>query len=137
MSAYIVSKEHLDALMYLMVKHLWHGSPRGADEVGQMLMDQNVRSVQARYTNDTPETLPGPTVRYWQEPYKYPYKETAPKRIPTEVEGLKIVTCYEYQSCEDDGWEKSEAHRECARLVAALIRALPGYEEVPWEWEWA
>ncbi len=46
---------------------------------------------------------------------------------------LKAIACLEYQSCEHPGWEGSEAHAFCEALRRRMIRRLPGYDEAPWE----
>jgi len=139
MSAFVVAKTHIDAMVRLAIVY----SPRSAivygafgevrlhpDEVGRDLLDENVRSVRHRYPGD--ERLPGPNDAYWLEEYHYAY---VGGRLPTPVEGLKLIKCYEYQSCEHPEWEASKAKEFCDRLRHLLIGELPGYEEAPWEWE--
>lgn len=96
-----------------------------------MLRPENERSVAYRY--DTRENLPGPVER--EEPAFYRF--TASKmftRRPNPVEALKLIRCYEYQSCEHPGWESSEAKGFCDTMTAALVACLPGYDDAPWEW---
>lgn len=135
MSAYIVTKAHIDALIRLALIHkVRHGSidpTLGGDEAGTILISECFASVEHHYPDDKPEELPGPTDCYWMKPYSY---SPLGDRIPTSIEGLKLVSCYEYQSCEHPGWEASDAHRFCEALRDTLIGALPGYEEAPWEW---
>ncbi len=96
-----------------------------------MLVDQNVKSVAHRYEEDTLTDLPGPTNAYWVVPYSY--KPLG--RVPTALEGLKLLKCYDYQACEDPEWKESEAFAFCEYLTDALITLLPGYEEASWEWD--
>lgn len=151
MSAFIPAKEHIDVLVALAQDgprgrtvspdHAWYG-PRwthngqtvslpdfaSPDAIGQMLADEVVRSVSYRYPDDTPETLPG---HHFDQSYTFtrqPYRLTA-------VEGLAAVTCYEYQACEHPTWEASEAFAFCDSLRRALIHALPGMDDAPWEWD--
>lgn len=103
-----------------------------ADEIGQMLRDENVRSVLYRYP-DCMEggDLPGIVGDDPAEPYRF-------KRLPWEfnaVQALKAIDCYEYQSCEHPEWHESEAKRFCDSLRSVLIHSLPGYNEAPWEWD--
>jgi hypothetical protein len=165
MSAFIPAKEHIDILVALAQDgprgrdvrpdHAWYGprwttSPNGRrdngqtvslpdfaspDAIGQMLVAAVVRSVSHRYPDDTPgsgradaETLPG---HHFDLPYTFtrqPYRLTA-------VEGLAAVGCYEYQACEHPTWEASEAFAFCDSLRRALIHALPGMDDAPWEWD--
>ena len=45
------------------------------------------------------------------------------------VEVLMAIKSYEYQSCEHDGWQGSEAQLCMSWMKDAAIRALPGYDE--------
>jgi hypothetical protein len=89
---------------------------QSAETVGAMLAAQNQRSVNFRYAEEEIEAVyqHGPTGSY------------------SPVELLKIVKCYEYQSCETPDWETTEAHNFCAALKDQLIHLLPGYDEAPW-----
>jgi hypothetical protein len=151
MSAFIVDKAHIDALIQAGIRSgspargsytlrwrvgenpEWTGDYEGysvklreqtreltrhtQDRVGAMLWNENRRSVDHRYdeAND-------------REVYRF-----APSKVTTPVAILKALDCYEYQSCEHDGWETSEAHAFCAALRRAMIHALPGYEDAAWE----
>ena len=136
MSAWIVSKAHIRAMVSLGVSRglIVKGSMLGSrmSELGQMLINENVASVRYRYP-DSGDQLPGPNERYWLTPYRHDL--VGPARVPTPVEGLKLINCYEYQSCEHPGWEDSDAHKWCQDLESALIHDLPGYDEAPWDWE--
>lgn len=108
-----------------------------ADAVGQMLTDECVRSVSHRYpdTNDLPGTFvltDAGEFGDWFEPYRYPPMQ--PGNRPTAVEVLKLISCYEYQSCEHPGWNSSEAKRFCDALRDWAINDLPGYDEADWEY---
>ena len=154
MSAFIPAKEHIDVLVALArdgprgrtisPSTSWYG-PRwthngqtvslpdfaSPDAVGQMLVDEVVRSVAHRYPDDTDSTLPGPADRYFTEPYILTWQ---PYRL-TATEGLAALRCYEYQACETPDWEQSEAYAFCDSLRHCLINALPGMDDAPWEWD--
>ena len=152
MSAYIVPKSHIDAMLRAAMSTTQHQgyTPRWrvpmlgnaftqqldcytADRVGQMLVDENVKSVCHRYGESvTSDNLPGPSEAYWRTPYAYPL---VARRTPTPVEGLKLISAYEYQSCEHPGWNNSEAYNFCEALREFLIPMLPGYNEAPWSWD--
>lgn len=125
--------------------------PMTPDEFGDMLMRENVRSVMDRY----PDTLdggdvPGPTDEFWRAPYRYPdaVKPMVPGmaaivvaahpdiaanvRHLTSVEALKCIHCLEYQSCEHDEWETSEAKSALDTLAREIVGRLPGYSAAPW-----
>ena len=135
MSAFIVDNRHLDYLISAGLKwsmpHLggylvtwtWHDGHRrpltreNANQVGAMLAAENQRSVNERYELDELESL------YTFTPYR---------KAITAVQVLKALSCYEYQSCEHDAWETSEAKRFCEALRHRAISMLPGYETAEW-----
>jgi hypothetical protein len=65
-----------------------------------------------------------------EEPYVYELYQGKPVLTPVAV--LKAIDCYSYQTCEHPEWEQSEAFAFCASLRKAMIRELPGYEDAPW-----
>jgi hypothetical protein len=134
MSAFVVDKAHIDLLLGagMRASHLmsWKSYNRGyrrldnCDEVGQMLVDENVRSVMRRYP-DTMDgrDLPGPVDAYWQRPYRF----ASPAGVDF-VDALEAIDVYEYQACEHPEWETSEARAFCDALRRGLTRMLPGAE---------
>jgi hypothetical protein len=143
MSAFIVSKEHINAI--LMSSTLIQFQPLTwyhddvyhsftldmADEIGQMLLDENVASVRYRYQDSPLTELPGKTNNEWLFPFRYsPFAH----RVPTPVEAIKLIRCYNYQSCEHPQWNSSPAKSFCQALLASLISRVDGYDEAPWEW---
>lgn len=109
-----------------------HLSP---DELGQLLWDENIRSVQYRYPSDCPFpgapaadcSLPGPI----GESFQYVHRE-AFSWYPDPVEVLKACQAYAYQSCEHEGWFASPAWSVIQSLQQKMICRLPGYEDAPW-----
>jgi hypothetical protein len=157
MSAYVVGKEHIDALVRLASEGPagYHGGPGGAwggyyyvadadapigaravnvkedrNRVGQMLVSENVESVWHRYPDDKSiDSLPGPVDK--SDLMAYVYERG---RHLTAIEGLVALSGYEYQSCEHPGWRSSEAYTFVDWLRGALIHRLPGYAEADtWE----
>jgi hypothetical protein len=102
------------------------------DQLGTLLVNENVASINARYpdTIADPEHMPGPLDHYWEPAYTF---DPRVKR-PTTVEGLKLISHYEYQACEHDGWATSHAYRFCQDLRACLVTELSGYDDAPWGW---
>jgi hypothetical protein len=153
MSAYVVDREHIDALVCLAVRgpggrpinpcRAWHGvrwlpdsdsdwrdalhaEHGNADMIGRMLWAENVRSIHYRYPDTVDRgNLPGPSDFTEAEVFTYVWPFSAPRL--TAVQGLGAIDCYEYQSCEHPGWASSEAGRFCDALRRKLIGALPGY----------
>lgn len=84
--------------------------------LGAMLLAENMRSVNDRYDEDDVEHI---------------YQHSALHVTP--VATLKATQCYEYQSCEHEGWETSAAKAFCEALTHSIISDLPGYEDAPWD----
>lgn len=140
MSAYIVDKPHIDALVAAAIRldaSWWHDGDRAYARredpavTGQMLVDANVESVSHRYPDDKLTELPGRLDAWWLVPYTFPKGRRPPSL--TAVAILKAIDCYEYQACEPPGWETSEAAAFCRGLRDVAIGALPGYDEAAWE----
>ena len=139
MSAWIVNKAHIDAMVTAAQFcgrdygsfYYWHERDahyvtfETEDDVGQMLWSENVASVSYRYNGDT--DLPGPIPT--PDPTSYEFTRSRPF---SPVEMLSAIDCYEYQSCEHPGWKDSQAHAFCQALRHQMIGCLPGYDEAPW-----
>lgn len=131
MSAFIVSKEHIDAIITYAIDNkisvysiskktrLYLTQIENANFVGQTLYTENFRSVNHRYReNEQVET------------YLFTrYKGTLTLTFPIFV---KLLHCLEYQSCEHEEWETSEAKHFISEFISSGCRELPGYEEAPW-----
>ena len=142
MSASIVRKAHITAMIRAALAHRqdfsWYHQGNyqrlagsDLDKVGQMLLDQCVASVRYRYRDgEDSDDLPGPVNNEWRRPYSF----NPLGRVPTALEALKLIRCYDYQSCENPEWEQSEAKTFCDALFVCLVSVLPGYEEAAWEW---
>lgn len=96
-----------------------------------MLWRENIKSVSHRYPHESSATLPGPRdcefvitesdfgcVLLWDH------------FDPAQV--LKACDCFEYQSCEHDEWESSEAHAFIQSLRSSAWHALPEYDGAEW-----
>ncbi|KKN76504.1 hypothetical protein LCGC14_0370130 [marine sediment metagenome] len=137
MSAYIVNKGHINAMLNSRIQSRygarwyhgeWHElTPINADAVGQMLLDENIKSVMSRYEDRTITDLPGSAE--YLIPFKHRFTE-----VPSAIEAIKLTHCYEYQSCEHEEWEASEAKAFCSALIEDKIGELPGYDDAPWNW---
>jgi hypothetical protein len=140
MSAYIVSREHILYLLAAATSPVieaigklrwfhdgqWHDvrsddSERAA-EVANLLWRENIASVSARYPNESSATLPGPCHENFvivPADLHVPFKAINPMQV------IKCCDCYEYQSCEHEGWETSEAYAFISALRTAAWHALP------------
>lgn len=146
MSAFLVSKAHIDYLVHAAITlnarpHLgcipFHGeyvSAATSNDVGRALWFTNVASVLYRYPDCDIHRgdLPGPVGIDHESIVTYACPVFPEKRFDV-VTALKALDCYEHQSCEHPGWRESAAFAFIDRLRGALIRALPDYDQAPWE----
>src|ERR1035437_1272028 len=151
MSAWIVSKAHIDALVnaagsvdfqnHSSGMSWWNGDERHemtysdrvrASEVGMMLWATNLESINARYpdTIEDESGCPGPN-DFEGSVSVAEYRFTPTRDLEPEVI-LKAISCYEYQSCEHEGWKTSEAKSFCEALEHKMIGRLPAYNLAPW-----
>ena len=121
MSAFMCSDAHISALVYGTVRHEID-LPRDltAAELFAELVTENAASLRARYGRGAKEMIG-----------EAPHRFTPAPAFPA-VHLIKLAQCYEYQSCEHDGWETSKAKRWIGRLISRLIYKLPGYDAAPW-----
>jgi hypothetical protein len=143
MSAYICSHDHITALASAVVAlnvdvHCMHAyrEPcppvddlmRAARHVGELLLAENQESFDAKYAESSAETFVlSPSVAK-----ALMFKGALSARV---VPLLKAIDCYEYQSCEHEGWETSTAKKLMGHLRAALVTRLPGYNDAAWGWQ--
>lgn len=124
MSAFICNLSHIDVLVqpnrrsyaYFHAGELHEDKTRS--EIGQILHDENVRSVNHRY---------GSTVK--PDVYKFRH----PARRYSAVEVLKAVSCLDYQSCETRDWPETAAYKILQDIKSMAINKLPGYDAAAWE----
>ncbi|PQM45269.1 hypothetical protein C1Y40_04593 [Mycobacterium talmoniae] len=133
MSAFVVHPEHLHVLLWTSQQHSHRGplrwcfgnpsdvvelQPENVDEVGQMLLDANIDSVDYLY-NETGR----------RDTYHYRRPQHTGWSIP---ELLNVLHCYVHQACERPQWSTSQAKAFCDALQQRLISQLPGYSDGPW-----
>jgi len=119
MSAWLVTRSHIDLLVN--AARAWDQWKQLGDpvEMGQTLWTENARSVAYRYPDH-----PAPVVRYVRLP------RIAPVLDPVVV--LKSIGCLEYQSCECPDYYESQACKLLHSLQSIAIAELPGYDAAPW-----
>ena len=148
MSAYMIDREHVQFLVSAAEKlardsayglSYYHDGrsveivPSDRDQltkIGQALWDANLKSINTRYPDTVgyPERCPGPC----DETFVYAHSKDWPYHEIELVQVFKAIKCLEYQACEYDGWEASEAYAVLQAIKEAAIKALPGYEEAEW-----
>jgi hypothetical protein len=138
MSAYIVSKGHIRFLVEAAgrlsrdpVTWFHNGRHRQLsrfiksdtanaltpNQLGALLWEENVRSVDERYREENGVGA-------------YEHVRSSLPIDPIQV--FASLRCYEYQSCEHEGWETSEAKAICDAIKDAAIRVLPGSDDTEW-----
>lgn len=106
---------------------------RLAELYADILYDENLRSVGARYPNEGIDDLPG----FDDKPDRieitgYDMARPAYLRLkPVDI--LKMCDCLEYQSCETDDYRKTLGFKLLNKIRSAAICDLPGYEDAPWD----
>lgn len=133
MSAWIVSKAHIDAMVtYLrsvrpeeippyIIKLLPAATSERSswDQLGQLLWKENHASINYRYGQR--ERTPV----YWFD-----------QRTESLINVFKLCCCYDYQSCEHDAWANSKARRICdwitLHAASNIAHSTPEYDNAPW-----
>lgn len=126
MSAFVVSNEHINALInFGLETTYWNPATQCCEEinrhtaqhVGQILMDANQRSVNYRYQEH--DTAPM---------FKFNLGGGF-----TAVQILKACHCLDYQCCENEDWPQTLAYGILETIKSKAERLLPGYESAAWE----
>ncbi len=134
MSAYVCSNDHISAIVnYPRDTARLYGNPyiyndhsisiSDPEELGQLLLEENVKSVNHRY-HDKDSAKP--------EDYKFQLSPLNGKGSCSTIQFIKHIHCLKYQSCEHDGWEKSIALKILNRLEGWAVGHLPGYNDAEW-----
>lgn len=125
MSAWICSNKHISAILgaYARSRQRWGGTSGqigedAATKLGQLLLDENTRSVNHRYDEN--------------KRYRFKLDQAVFAAPPGPVAALKLCMSLDYQSCENDDWNRTEAFYQLRGIIDALIDALPGYAEAEW-----
>lgn len=121
MSAWIVSKAHIDALVQEMIAREMI-EPNAARVVGYELWEENRRSVAARYPGDGDGEWPGPIGLKIADIAGYQFEGIEAPLHPDAM--VHAVHCYNYQSCEHPGWDNSLACRWMEELEASIHKQL-------------
>ena len=150
MSAYIVEKAHVVYLVEAAINDT-HGSAfrwwtgerpnleshsldrcdyERAAEVANMLWCENIKSVSNRYPHESSATLPGTTEKSRVITARDFEGVRWLRFDPVQV--IKACHCFDYQSCEHDEWEASEAKAFIEALKASVCHRLPGYDAAQW-----
>lgn len=100
-----------------------------ASLVANILRDENIRSVQNRYSHRDIDDLPGDCALGL---IQITTEDLANTRDYPPMIIIKACHCVNYQSCETDDWEDTPACALLQNIEAAAVRQLPGYDDAPW-----
>ncbi len=117
MSAFIVSHNHINAIVSFARRHQVVNIAGNEQAAAELLLSENTRSVNHRYQEDAPVGL-------------IVYDCQAPKLSP--VEAIKACNSLGYQSCESEDWESTQACQLLRSITSAAVMDLPGYEAAAW-----
>ncbi|MDR7277645.1 hypothetical protein [Catenuloplanes atrovinosus] len=147
MSAFVVSDDHIDALLTAGLhsrglRWFWPEIDAASDRGNWTSAALQAQSEQRRreLTIDTAgrvgavllaENQRSVNHRYDEEELEIPYLFRPVPGTPDPVTTLRIIASYEYQACEHPGWRSSEAYAICDALRHAAIATLPGYAAAP------
>lgn len=142
MSAFIVSHDHIDALVTFAVHHKlrYRANDRmiditadNATEVGAILLQENTRSVLYRYRGRTEDTAPG---RKDETVANYVFRSFERIKLLPQHKLVGLIlsgcSCFDYQACETEDYEQSTAYRIIDAIRTEAVRMVPKYD-APWE----
>lgn len=156
MSAWIVSKKHIDymltaGLMYVDDGIKWqvpHEHKATDFERGQPWGTTAVQTATTHARKLTEETADEVGRMLWKQNYEsvhfrydeepvveamQPYTyEPVPREEIDILDAIKLTRSYEYQSCETPDWEHTEAYRFAEALIRRLVYEIPGMREAKW-----
>lgn len=133
MSAYVVHNDTIDLL--IAAADAWRVQFDGSawdtrkmacshrDEAGQLLLDENYRSVNARYREDDKAPVYS---------YRFVDLDRAAVAMPIPVLVLQSVRCLRYQSCETEDYATTNAAIFLDRIEHAAISKLTDMYDPPW-----
>ncbi len=144
MSAYVVDRDLISFLASLTVSqafkrdrnfsYFYNGELKGngtlecAVAIGQLLWDENIKSVLFLYPEKTRDTMPGPP----GDDFVLTIHDIFFVQGVSHVEIFKACHCLEYQSCETVEWVMSEAYAIISAIKEHTARIMPGYNEAEW-----
>ena len=139
MSAFFVGTDHINAMLTFVERMdtctpMPDGTrvnrPTNSDltKIGQALIHENIASLAFRYPNDYEELVDVSEAKRWnyQPDLNWWIKPNTALRV------IKLCHCYDYQSCEHDGWEQSFAYKFSHWLADRATSRLPGYDDADW-----
>ena len=147
MSAYLMDQGVVDGLVKTAVSYggaVGFAYPFGraqrqflnaanANRLVTLMLCENYQSVSYRYRGEPLEDLPGPyDSKFFAQALDGTYQMVDLLRRDLDpIDVIAGVDCYDYQSCEHDGWDDSEAKAFCETLRVEAVRRLLAEEPLP------
>lgn len=126
MSAWIVSKTHIDLLITAALA--WELIVQeGADEAGRMLWSECQKSVAFCYPGDKDGEWPGPLDLTLADIQAYTF-EAIEGRVDPDIVHF-AARSLDYQSCEHPGWQTSRAYLLCNHVIEAAEAMVDRYRQ--------
>lgn len=130
MSAYIVTDKHIDLLVWAAFHYAesdlfsyYHNNKieqvDSPNRVGTTLLNENIRSVNFRYSENTPYHF-------------YRYQLPLDNSLLTPAQVFCACDCYEYQACETQDYYSTKAASIINGIRRNTIRKVPGYDNAIW-----
>jgi hypothetical protein len=139
MSAFVVSHDHIDALLTFADRRKMRGQLDYSEQlswtqIGKILLAENERSVCHRYTDCVPGNCPG---KIGEEAIGYKFRHMHELAMMQHtalcITIIKACDCFDYQACETDDYGQSIACRMIKSIRHEAVHSLPGYDDAPWE----
>ena len=123
MSAFICNDDHIGqlALFHVANRMNWSDDKHSAQEIADMLLDANIRSVNYRYDDE-------------DQPTGVPCKLPHTLKVTDTVHIINMCGCLDYQSCELPDWKETDAYELLQGIRETAIRNLNGMDNAPWEY---
>lgn len=124
MSAFLVSDDHINAMLTPLLNDGRETTLATLQRYAETLQAANLASVRHRYSHN--------------EDYMRELEATKPIKFKrytkpiSPVMVLKLCQCFDYQACEPDDYEGSQAAKLVNSIRSNTICDLEGYEEAPW-----
>ena len=122
MSAFLCSETHLSTLAFELACRDLADNDNDVRvterDILKSLLRTNLDSLKARYPDSDDSDDLG-------------YKFNPEKGLPP-IQVYKLAACYEYQSCEHEGWESSQEKKWMESLKASAIERSPDYQAAEW-----
>lgn len=132
MSAFIVGDYHINYLLnWAMRNHYFHinlgdveysgTEPGHMEYLGNVLKQANYASIDARYGDG--EASPFSPLQF----------EILVHDEITALQVIKACDCFDYQACEVDDYERTDAARIIDCIRGSAFHRLQGYDDAQWE----